>query len=61
MLKLSYKNSSIKFDEFSRRNVFFFNNEALRRESVNIYNDHIKYCKINKVRRDARLKRERYI
>ena len=39
LLKLSYKNSCVKFDTFSRRNgtLFFIKNEALRNESVNKY------------------------
>ena len=38
MLKLSYKNSCVKFDTFSRRNgtLFSLKNEALRSESVKI-------------------------
>ena len=37
-VKLSYKNSCIKFDVFSKRNISFFllKNEALRSESVKI-------------------------
>ena len=38
LLKLSYKNSCVKFDALSRRNgtLFFLKNEALRSESVNL-------------------------
>ena len=38
LLKLSFKNSCVKFDTFSRRNgtLFFLKNEALRSESVKI-------------------------